>query len=201
VVTPGPTAGTLTVTASLPGTSSTANFTLSVVVLGSFTIVPASTQVGPVTQQISAMVALTITGSGGFNAPVTLTCSTPAGTTCSVSPITEAFRNGVEQPSPTGPTPILTFQSEGNLLGAGTTRGWWPAVATLLLSLLLIFGRRRRLGALLLAMVALLALGSVSGCSGAKYSPTTPNGTYTVTVTGTAQTVSASTTVTFTVQN
>jgi len=199
VVTPGPTAGTLTVTASLPGTSSTANFTLSVVVLGSFTIVPDSTQVGPVQLAMSATVNLTITGSGGFNAPVTLTCTTPAGTTCSVSPITEDFHNGVEELNTTGVRPVLTFQSAGDLLGAGTTRGWWPAVLTLLC--LLALGRRRRLGALLTALVAVLALTSASGCTATKYAPTTPNGTYAVTVTGTAQTVSASTTVNFTVQN
>jgi sugar lactone lactonase YvrE len=194
-ITTGPTIGPLTVKAALAGTSSTVNFTLSVTVLGSFTIVPDSTQVGPVTPAISSSVPMTITGAGGFNAPVALTCSSPAGTTCSVSPLTVPFNNGVE----VQPRPVLTFQGEGNLSSAGATHGWWPAAIVMLLGLL-VFGRRRRLGALLLAIVALLAIGSVSGCSGTMYAPTTPNGSYTVTVTGTSQNLSAKTTVTFTVQ-
>jgi sugar lactone lactonase YvrE len=194
-ITTGPTIGLLTVPAALTGTSSTVNFTLTVSVLGSFIIVPDSTQVGPVTPSISSAVAMTIVGAGGFNAPVALTCSSPTGTTCSVSPLTIAFNNGTE----VLPRPVLTFQGEGNLSSAGVTHGWWVAVVTLLG--MLVFGRRRRLGALLLAMVALLAIGSVSGCSGTMYAPTTPNGSYTVTVTGTAQNLSAKTTVTFTVQN
>ena len=81
---------------------------------------------------------------------------------------------------------------------AGATRGWPLIVAGLLC--LLTFGRRRRLSTLLVAMVALLAIGSVSGCTGEMFAPTTPNGAYVVTVTGTAQSVSASTSVTFTVK-
>jgi sugar lactone lactonase YvrE len=193
-ITSGPTIGSFTVTAALSGTTSTTPFTLNVVILGSFTIVPDSTQVGPVSQSVSSMVGLTITGTSGFNAPVALTCSAPSGTTCSVSPPIIPFNNGVE----TGIRPVLIFQTAGNLLGAGITHGWPLAVLTLLS--LLVFGRRRRLGALLVAGVALFAIGSATGC-GTGYAPTTPNGNYTVTVTGTAQTVSASTMVTFTVQN
>jgi hypothetical protein len=195
-ITTGPTIGPLTVTAALSGTSSTVNFSLVVSVLGTFTIVPDSTQVGPVKPSISSAIGMTIVGSGGFNAPVSFTCSAPTGTTCSVSPLTIAFNNGTE----ILPRPVLTFQGEGNLSSAGATGGWWPAAIVMLLGLS-VFGRRRRLGALLLATVALLAIGSVSGCSGTTYAPTTPNGNYIVTVTGTSQNLSAKTTVTFTVQN
>jgi sugar lactone lactonase YvrE len=195
-LTPGATVGTLTVTAALAGTSTTVNFTLSVMVVGSFSIVPASTQVGPVSPSVSTPVSLTILGSGGFSAPVALTCSAPSGITCSVSPTTVSFNSGTETTSP-----ALTFQGEGALRGAGTASGW---TAVITLTSLLAFRRRRRLGAvlgtLLVAMVALLTLGSVTGC-GSMYAPTTPNGTYAVTVTGTSQTASASATVTFTVQN
>src|SRR6202012_2306998 len=95
--------------------------------------------------------------------------------------------------------PLLSFQSQGSLLGAGPGRGW-PLAFVSLLSLLA-FRRRRRLMALVVAFVALLTIGSVSGCSGTMYAPTTPNGSYAVTVTGKSQTATASTTVTFTVQN
>ena len=194
-ITTGATIGSLTVTAALGGTSSTVNFTLSVAVLGSFTIVPDSSQVGPVKPPISNSVSMTIAGTGGFNAPVALTCSAPSGTTCSVSPTTVQFNNGTELARP-----ALTFQSEGGLNSAGVASGWWLALVTLLSTL--VFGRRRRrLGSLLVAVVALLAIGSATGCTGTEYAPTTPNGSYTVTVTGTSQNVSASTKVTFTVQN
>ncbi|HZL25197.1 MAG TPA: hypothetical protein VFC39_01560 [Acidobacteriaceae bacterium] len=198
-ITTGSTVGALKVTAALAGTSSTANFTLSVVVLGSFTIVPNSTQVGPVQPAISAMVPIMVVGSGGFNAPVALTCSAPAGTSCSVAPTTVQFQNGIEA-VPGGGLPILTFQSEGRLETDGLAHNWWLAIVTML-GMMLAFGRRRRPGALLAVILALLAVVSANGCSGTMFAPTTPNGNYTVTVTGTAQTVSAKTTVTFMVQN
>jgi sugar lactone lactonase YvrE len=193
-VTPGATIGTLTVTAALAGNSSTVTFALNVVVLGSFTLVPDSTQVGPVQPVASSSVGMTIVPSGGFSAPVALTCTAPTGTSCSVSPTTVGFNNGAEVTRPT-----LTFQGEGGLNSAGVACNWWLAVVTLLCTLLT-FRRRHRLGALLLAMVALLAISSASGC-GTMYAPTTPNGVYSVTVAGTSQTASSSTTVTFTVQN
>jgi trimeric autotransporter adhesin len=192
-VTPGATIGTLTVTAALAGSSSTVTFTLNVVVLGSFTLVPDTTQVGPVQPVASSSVGMTIVPSGGFSAPVAFTCTAPSGTSCSVSPTTVGFNNGAEVTRPT-----LTFQGEGGLNSAGVGRNWWLAVVTLLCTLLT-FRRRHRLGTLLLAMVALLAISSASGC-GTMYAPTTPNGTYTVTVAGASQTASSSTTVTFTVQ-
>jgi hypothetical protein len=180
------------VTAALTGTSSTTKFTLSVMVLGSFTIVPDNPQVGPVQPAVSSGVTLTIVGAGNFSAPVVLTCSAPSGTTCSVSPSLIAFNNGSETTRPS-----LTFQGQGGLNSAGATHGWWLAPVTLLGMLMF---RRRRLGTLLVGALTLLAISSTSGCSGTMYAPTTPNGTYIVTVTGTSQNVSASTTVTFTVQ-
>jgi sugar lactone lactonase YvrE len=192
-ITPGATTGTLTVSAALTGTSSTATFTLSVAILGSITIVPDSTQVGPVQPSVSSPVNLTVIGSGGFNAPVALTCTAPTGTSCSVSPTVLLFNNGVEKGQP-----VLTFQSAGTLENAGMNGSWWLAAVTLLG--MLAFTRRRRLSTLFVAMVALLAIGAASGCTGTMYAPTTPNGSYTVTVTGTSQTVTASTTVVFTVK-
>ena len=190
-ITPGATVGTLAVTAALTGTASTASFTLSVVVVGTFTIVPDSTQVGPNTPSFSSSVSMTVLGAGGFSAPVTFTCITPANTTCSVSPIVVAFSKGTEVTRP-----ALTFQAEGGLRTAGFA--WWPLAVTPLC--LLLFWRRRRIGSLLMALVVLTAIGSATGCTGTMFNPTSANGNYTVTVTGTAQTASASASVTFIVQ-
>jgi uncharacterized protein YceK len=63
----------------------------------------------------------------------------------------------------------------------------------------LLLRRRRSLGTVALAVVALIVLGTASGC-GTAYTPTTPNGAYTVMIKGTAQTDSASASVTFNVQ-
>ena len=193
-VTAGPTIGKFSVAASLPGTSATASFNLTIVVLGSFTIVPVATQVGPVEPGSTNSELLTIITSGGFNAPITFTCTAPTGITCSAGPSPLAFVNGapITQPS-------VNFTSEGTLRNVGGFASPWAAFGALFFGALL-FRRRRRLGTVILAVVALIALGSASGCTGSEYAPTTQSGTYTVTITGTAQTASASATVTYTVQ-
>lgn len=193
-ITPGGTIGTLTITATLAGTSSSVNFTLNVVVVGSFSIVPASTTVGPAASGSSNSVYLTILGASGFNAPVSLSCTAPSGTTCSIDFSPVGFVNGVASS-----TPLLTFQGQGSLRGAGITGSWWAAAIVTLLSLLA-FRRRLRASALIMAFVTLVLLGAMSGC-GTMYAPTTANGNYVVTVNGTAQNVTASTSVTFVVQN
>jgi sugar lactone lactonase YvrE len=192
-ITSSATIGTFTVTAALTGTTSTATFTLNVVILGSFTLVPDSATVGPLAPAVSSSEDITIVPSGGFSAPITFTCSAPAGITCSVAPLVVGFNNGVPMVRP-----ALNFTSEGGLNSSGAARGW-PLVMAALLGVV-VFLRRRRLGTLLAVVVALFAIGSVSGCTGQMYAPTTPNGSYIVKVTGTAQGVSASTSVTYTIQ-
>jgi sugar lactone lactonase YvrE len=192
-ITSGPTIGTFTVTAALTGTSSTASFNLTIVIVGTFTIIPASAQVGPIPPGTSNLDPLTIVGAGGFTAPIIFTCTAPAGITCAVGPSPFLIANQSNAPA------SLNFTSQGSLLGSvsGFSSPWSALVALIVGGLLL--RRRRKLGAIVVAALAFFAINALSGC-GQYYAPITPNGTYTVTVTGTAQTASASTTITYTVQ-
>ncbi len=74
----------------------------------------------------------------------------------------------------------------------------WSALAALIAGAFLL-RRRRKLSTLVVAVLVFVAINALSGC-GQYYAPVTPNGTYTVTVTGTAQTVTASASVTYTIQ-
>ena len=193
VVTTGSTVGTFTVTAALTGTSATASFNLTIVIVGSFTIIPTSTQVGPISPGASRNVILAVVGAGGFTAPITFTCKAPTGITCTAGPNPFYIATQASEPA------SVNFTSQGSLLG--TMSGFsspWGVLAALAVGGLL-FCRRRKLSAVVAAVLAFVAINALSGC-GEYYAPVTPNGTYTVTVTGTAQTVSASASITFTVQ-
>jgi len=194
VITSGPTVGTFTVTAALTGTSSTATFNLTIVVVGSFTIVPTSPQVGPIAPGVSNTETLTIIGTGGFTAPITFTCQAPTGITCTAGP------NPFYIATQGSLAASVNFTSQGSLLGtmSGFASPWSALLATLAAGALLL-RRRRKLSALVVAILAFVAINALSGC-GEYYAPVTPNGTYTVTVTGTAQTATASASITYTIQ-
>jgi sugar lactone lactonase YvrE len=189
-LTSGASIGAFTVATALNGTPAIAIFHVSIVVLGTFTIVPTNTQVGPLQPAFSSTQTLTIVPSGGFSAPITLTCSAPSGITCTVLPTVVPFSNG--QPSV---KPTLSFQSQGGLRSAGSVTNW--LVGFIVFLCVGLARRRRDLGALAIAILVFVALSFASGCSGTKYAPTTPDGSYTVTVTGIAQTVNVSTSVTY----
>jgi sugar lactone lactonase YvrE len=194
-LTSGPNVGTFQVTASATGISTPATFNLSIVILGSFTLAPASSPVGPLGPGISNTEIINIASSGGFSAPIVMTCTAPATITCTMTPSLVPFANGkpVNQPE-------LSFQSEGPL-GTISSLGDNPvAIIAAIVTCMAILRRRRSFCALVITMAAAFALVTISGCGNSMKPTTTPNGTYTVTITGTAQSVSASTTITYTIQ-
>jgi sugar lactone lactonase YvrE len=194
-LTSGPNIGTFQVTASATGVSTPAAFNLSIVILGSFTLGPTSTQTGPLEPGISNTQIVNIVPTGGFSAPVTMTCKAPATITCTMTPSTVLFANGkpVNQPE-------LSFQSEGPI-GTTSSLGANPfAIVATIAMFLAMFRKRRSFRTLILGIAVAFALFGMGGCGNSLTPQTTPNGTYTVTVTGTAQTVSASTSVTYTIQ-
>ncbi len=194
-LTSGPNIGSFQVTASVPGVSSTVTFNFSIVILGSFALSPVAPQVGPLPPGISNTETINVIPSGGFSAPITMTCTAPSTITCTLTPVVVPFANGqpVSQPQ-------VSFQSQGPI---GTTSGMNSSVAGVLTVFALgvaLLSKRRSLRVVTLTVAAVFASVSISGCGSPAYAPTTPNGTYTVTVTGTAQTISATTSVTYTIQ-
>ena len=190
----GPSIGSFHVTASVAGASNPVTFNFSIVILGSFTLVPTASQVGPLLPSVSSSETINIVPTGGFVAPVTLTCTAPQGITCTMTPTVVTFVNGKPASQPQ-----LSFQSQGDLSDGGFGTNWVLALIVVLLSLPLLRRRRRFAGWMTLVLCALVLLTS-SGCGNNENRPTTSNGSYTVTVNGTTQTVSASTSVTYTVQ-
>src|SRR5258708_22189115 len=166
------------------------------VILGGFTIPPSSPQVGPIVPTISSTQTLSIAPTGGFSAPIQMSCTAPSGITCTITPATVGFANG----KPIN-LPELSIQGQG-ALRSPVSAGFQSSGPFLLLLLVLsagIFRKRRTVAGLILGLAVCSVLTCVVGCSGTNY-PTTTNATSTITVTGTAQTVSASTTVSYVVQ-
>jgi sugar lactone lactonase YvrE len=189
----GATIGTYSVTAVLTGTSATAGFNLSTFVLGSFTIAPTNAQVGPIAPGISSTQNLIVTAAGGFTAPITFTCTAPTGITCTVGPNPFFIATQVNYPA------SVNFTSEGQILGTVSGFGSpWSMLAAFIAGAVLLL-RRRRLSVIVLALLAFAVLNTLSGC-GQSYAPVTSNGTYTVMITGTAQTATATTSITYTIQ-
>ena len=146
----------------------------------------------------TATSTLTVTPAGGSNGSVTITCgSLPTNAACN-----------------TGSTPPVTFSTAHNFTITITTNGSTSATPAGLMpstlsgpglfagslacgSLLLLFVVRRRAGRLhpgLLALIAVVSLGSIlglSGCGGSSHN--TASGTYTIPLTVTPSTGSATT--------
>ena len=192
----GPNIGTFQVNASVTGGTTSATFNMAIVILGGFTITPSSPQVGPIVPTISSTQTLSITPTGGFSAPIQMSCTAPSGITCTITPATVSFANG----KPVN-LPELSIQGQG-ALRSPVGAGFQSSGPFLLLLLVLSAGnllKRRTVAGLILGLAVCSVMTCVVGCSGTNY-PTTTNGTFTITVTGTAQTVSASTTVSYVVQ-
>jgi hypothetical protein len=187
-------------------TSSAVTVTVTAAVAGDFSISLAPSS-GTMQQGSSVTSKISITPSGGFNQQVSLTCSgAPANTTCSLSPASVT-------PSGGAAASTLTVQTNVKTAALNVPTAWNSSRSSISLALLgggsLFWLVRRRklkktgwqLSQLALAIVLILA-GTVVGCggSGIPSTPTTPTGSYQITVTAAAGSNSHSATFDLTVQ-
>jgi hypothetical protein len=143
----------------------------------------------------SETVTLTLTPLNGFNQAVALSCSSlPANSSCGFSP-SSVILNGTNPA-----TASLTITTQGSCSNTGGSATFSNG---LLLPIVFFFGicsRKKRLRAFLFAACVLLV---GSGCAGQKVTCFAPDGSYTITVTGTSKvgttTVTQTTTIAFTV--
>ena len=154
---------------------------------GDFSITAPTTNVS-VNGGQTASVAVSLTGTNGFNGAVALSCAgLPTGASCSFNPASVTL-SGATATSVTvaiataTPTPANPYSASRNSASLGT-RGVILA-GMLPLGLLGLFGFRKRLtkvrGALLLLVLSVLTIGGMAGCGGMK---TTAPGTTTMTPT------------------
>jgi hypothetical protein len=204
--TPGPKSGTVTITDNALGSPHTLPLSGGISgVAGDFSlsIDPTSTAV---VAGGTASYLLTITPAAGYNARIDLSCTgAPRAATCSVSPSSVTL-NGADPSTATisVSTAVRTLAPPGSgpsILHPGVGGRWLPWIlALLLMATLVVSGRRRAL--LALGMVTLLVL-TWSACAGGSMVGVprgTPAGTYNLTITGAAGSVTHSTTVNLTVQ-
>lgn len=154
---------------------------------GDFAITAPTTNVS-VNGGQTASVAVSLTGTNGFNGAVALSCAgLPTGASCSFNPASVTL-SGATATSVTvaiataTPTPANPYSASRDSASLGT-RGVILA-GMLPLGLLGLFGFRKRLtkvrGALLLLVLSVLTIGGMAGCGGMK---TTAPGTTTMTPT------------------
>ena len=183
---------------------------------GNFTLAASSTS-ATVAAGSSATSSVSVTPSGGFNQPVSFTCSgLPTGASCSFSPATVT-------PTGTGTsttTMTITTSARSGMISPTREQRWPMApllVATVLLSLVglsMLFvrwlaegwkpgfrlGLLASVGVLTATILGFAGCGGSSGSSSAGGSTGTPSGTSTVTITATAGSTSHTTTFMLTVQ-
>lgn len=190
----------VTINASGSGVSHTSTYALTVTTPTdqSFSLAPGAATYS-VTQGSSINNAtVTLTGTNGFNTPVTYTCSDPASeSTCTATATS------------TGATFLITTMAPSMAanqpLGHGA-RIFYAALLPGLLGIMLTVGSRKRslrgmrlLGLIVALGFSTLWLASCGGSSGGTKNPGTPKGAYTITVnatTGGANPVTGSTTFT-----
>jgi hypothetical protein len=143
---------------------------------------------------------ITVTSTGGFSGTVNLSCSvTPvAGAiapTCTLSSPTTTI-SGATTTQTTTLTVVTT--ASGNTAASQSRPPFWPAAGGAALALAFFFVPRRRRNLLLMVgLLAVIVSAAGLGCSGPqkKGSTGTTPGSYAVTVTGTAGTITETTTV------
>ena len=201
-----------------PPAGTSAAFNLTVTGPPDFTITSSGTitQTVPAGQNATFANAISIASQNGFSSQVNLTCALPfsaTATTCSVNPAALPTGSGTASVTVTTMArgvvppvwPRLRFISRPQFLPI--------LLLMILLSVLLLrFARTRRqrfvVGAVPLAILALLLAMQAIGCGGSGYTPPpppppptgTPAGTYPVTVTATSGALTHTSTLTVTVQ-
>jgi subtilase family serine protease len=153
---------------------------------------------------------ISVTGSGGFNGAVSLSCSFASNAatdpaTCSVSPTSVTVSGATAQ------TATLTVYTTAATAMNQPNKLFWPSAGGTVLALVFLFGipKRRRNWLTMLGLLVLFVSAAGMGCGGGgggstggggTSNPGTSAGTYTVTVTGTSGTLTATTSVTLNVQ-
>ncbi|MFZ1086500.1 MAG: hypothetical protein WAN35_16170, partial [Terracidiphilus sp.] len=135
--------------------------------------------------QGSASETITVTPTGGFNAPITFACTqAPAGVSCSFNPATIT-------PSGGPVSTVLTVISSSAVASLHrNSNPLLPTGATLAAALCFFgFRRRRSLKLVLMLAVSFVGLGLCTGCSHTFYGSPNPPVTGTVVVTATAGTL------------
>jgi len=143
----------------------------------------------------SAMFNMSLTPVGSFSGTVSLGCAiAPAATpppTCTLSTSSVQFNGGVAQTVTV--TAATTAPASTMVARIANRAGFSPASIPLLVLLGLLTLRRRKILALLGALLIVAALTPLIGCSGmsshSQTAPGTPSGTYTITVTATSGTL------------
>jgi hypothetical protein len=179
-------------TAALTGVGTSSNPDFSV------TVSPAAPTVAAGS---TANLTVTVTGANGFTTPVALTCTgAPADSTCTLSPATVTPTSSGARSTGS----VVTTARAFFVPPAGTLRlsprhpllAWLAVFAFILLSVLL--AARSQPTRKLAWVFALLLLASQTSCSGLPHRGT-PAGVYTLTITGTAGSLSHQVTVSLTV--
>ena len=196
--------GTQSITANYGGAS---GFNSSVSSAVSVTVIAAATPdfsiaLSPATATLasgsSATSTVTITPTGGFASAVTLSCSgLPSNSTC-------AFSSGSVTPSGSAATSTLTIKTGVSAVARLERFGEISFGGLGLFGLIGVGLRRKRLALRLMGLAVALAGAAMvmSGCGSSHHAAgiTTPAGTYTVSVTGTAGMTTHSSSFTLTVQ-
>lgn len=185
--TTNPRTGTLTITDSDPSSPQTVQLTGTG---WDFSLGANPTTISVQKGQTSQPVSISVTGLGGFNGSVSLSCTgAPKNSTCSVS----------SSATPTTPG-TLTLMTEGFLVAPESFKTTPPShrqIVLIFLALVLMSGllaarkTRTRIG-----LAAIFFLVVLASCSNP---PSTPSGPFTLTVTGTSGTVSHTVTISGTV--
>lgn len=158
----------------------------------------------------SATLAVNASSVGGFNAPISLSCSgLPAGLSCSFSPssITPGTSSVKSTLKVAAASTYVPPTNPGPYSVPGTMMGWLP-LSGLGLAGMVFADRKKQLSAkrrkqiLWFAALTLLALGTLVtvGCGGGSSKTTNTANTVTMMVTGTSGAIAHSTPVTLTVQ-